>query len=84
MHDVSACRPCIRHALDNTIFLCMPLQYLRHVGCPAAVRNKDIQLQLLWLLRLAIAREYEDDSKQRLCLNRDSRQSGYAVAFKTC
>lgn len=59
---VRACHPCIRHARSR---LCMLLQYLQRVGCPAAVRNKDTQSQLLWLLRLAIAREYEDDSEWR-------------------
>lgn len=41
------------------------LQYLQHVGCPAAVRSKDAESQLLWLLRLAVAREYEDNSERR-------------------
>ncbi len=51
-----------------TIALCFLPQYLQHVGCPAAVRSKDIHSQLLWLLRLAVAREYEDDSEHTTVL----------------
>lgn len=43
--------------------MCLLLQYLQHVGCPAAVRTLDAESQLLWLLRLAVAREYEDNSE---------------------
>lgn len=35
--------------------------YLQQLGCPAPVRGADAEAQLLWLLRLAVAREYEDN-----------------------
>ena len=76
LQDVRACHPRMRDAHSR---FCMLLQYLQRVGCPAAVRNKDTQSQLLWLLRLAIAREYEDDSEWRHHLQCDSRLSGHAV-----
>jgi RNA transcription, translation and transport factor protein len=85
LQGVVLCHPCVHHAQGrNNSFFCTLLQYLQHVGCPAAVRNKDTQSQLLWLLRLAIAREYEDDSKQRHCPHHGQPSVRLCSGVKTC
>ena len=52
------------YASSIMTFICL-VQYLQDVTCPPPVRGAGPEAHLLWLLRLAVAREYEDTSEQR-------------------